>query len=152
MLKVCGSQRPEKPLYSSQRRPRRTEQGTSEPVGSAHCMGGSPFDEASCVVHLGMLAGPKGGYQVLVPKAFLEEEGISRKSPRCLFSCLDWGQESGQGSQGTGRTEAWTLGPVGGLHPSYSAFLLVGMSPINHGRENISLPGRTRCPSVQTSA
>lgn len=87
-------------------------------------------------------------YQVTSPKAFLEKERVLRKPPGCQSSCLDWGHEIGQGSQGTGRTGAWTLGLVGGLHPSWSAFSLVGVSTINHGRETINLPGRTRCSPV----
>lgn len=115
-------------LYLSQRRPRQTKQTTSEPTW------GCWLDPKAVPGH--------------IAKTFLEKEGVLRKPPGCQSSCLVWGHESGRGSQGTGRTGAWTLGLVGGLHPSWSAFSLVGVSTINHGRETINLPGRTRCSPV----
>lgn len=147
VLKVCGSQRPEKPSTQVSGDPGGLSRTPVSQWEVPTAWGGGPLDEV-----LGDAGWTQRRYQVIVPKAFLEEEGVSRKLPGCQFSCLDGGHESGQGSQGTGRTGAWTLGPVGGLHPSCSAFPLAGASPTNRVRETINLPGRTRCPSVRTSS
>lgn len=106
-------------------------------MGSAHWVGGDPFDVVGCAVHTGMPSGPKGDTKSHRQKQSSKREGLQGShqdvDPLVRTRVMRVARKvKGQEGQGPGQ-ESYILPASQCVH-------------IKHGRELITLLGRTRCP------
>lgn len=106
-------------------------------MGSAHWVGGDPFDVVGCAVHMGMPGGPKGDTKSHRQKRSSKREGLQGShqdvDPLVRTRVMKVARKvKGQEGQGPGQ-EGYILPASQCVH-------------IKHGRELITLLGRTKCP------